>query len=351
MLVIRPVRDDDIDQLLELAGHKTFGLTTLPNDRKLLEQCIQDSLRGFEKVGGEKPRGESYLFVMHDTDVDKVVGTSAIVSKVGGFLPFYAYRIETTVHESKMLNMRKEIPTLHLIMEHNGPCEIGSLFLLPDYRRRGRGRALSLVRFLFLAQHPEFFDPVVIAEIRGVIDEHGRTAFWDALGKHFFDLEYPTDYLSIVNKEFIGDLMPRHPIYIPLLPKEAHEVIGKVHEKTIPALKILQGEGFSIQNLVGIFDAGPVVSCPRDEIRTVRESMNAPIDKITNEPIDSSPYIVSNARRDFRACQCSLAFGDHGVILTSEASKALNTNVGDNVRYATLRPEKKQLKPDGFNRA
>ena len=343
MLVIRPVRGDDIDQLLELTKLATFGLTTLPNDRKLLEQRVHDVLRGFEKVEGEEPRGESYLFVMDDTDTGKVIGTTGVVSKVGGFLPFYAYRIETTVHESKMLNVRKEIPTLHLVMEHNGPCEIGSLFLHPDYRKGGNGRTLSLVRFLFIVEHTDFFDPEVIAEMRGVIDERGRSAFWDAIGKHFFDLEFPkADYLSIVNKEFIGDLMPRHSIYIPLLPREAQEVIGKVHEFTQPALKILQGEGFRFHNMVDIFEAGPVVSCPRDEIRTVRESIKAPIVQITNDPIESPRYIVSNARREFRACQCNLAFDGHGgVILTSPVAEALNLDVGDNVRCATLRPEKK----------
>ena len=345
MLVIRPVRGDDLDNLLELARHATFGLTTLPNDRKLLERRVHDSLRGFEKVEGKQPRGESYLFVMYDTATGKVIGTSGIVSKVGGFLPFYAYRIDTTVHESKMLNLRKEIPTLHLVMEHNGPCEIGGLFLHPDYRRGGSGRTLSLVRFLFMADYPDFFDPEVIAEMRGVIDEQGRSAFWDALGKHFFDLEYPkTDYLSVVNKEFIGDLMPRHPIYIPLLPKEAQEVIGKVHKNTEPAVKILESEGFRFHNMVDIFDAGPVVSCPRDEIRTVRESIKARVAQITNnEPIDSPRYVVSNARLEFRACQCNLAFdGQGGVVLTLPVAEALNANAGDNVRYATLRPEKKQ---------
>ena len=343
MLVIRPVRGKDIDQLLELAGHTTFGLTTLPNDRKLLEQRIHDSLQGFEKIEGEQPRGESYLFVMEDTGSSKVIGTSAIVSKVGGFLPFYAYRIKTTVHESKMLKLRKEIPTLHLVMEHNGPSEICSLFMHPDYRRGGSGRTLSLARFLLIAQHPDSFDPEVIAEMRGVIDKQGRSVFWDSLGKHFFDLEYPkTDYLSIVNKEFIGDLMPRHPIYIPLLPKEAQEVIGKVHKKTEPALKILKSEGFRFDNMVDIFDAGPVVSCARDEIRTARESVSAPVAQITNEPIDSPPYVVSNARREFRACQSNLAFDDHGgVIITSPVSKALNADIGNHVRYATLRPQEK----------
>ena len=343
MLVIRPVRHDDIGPLLALAKLTTFGLTTLPNDRKLLEQRIHDALQGFEKVEGEQPRGESYLFVMEDTETGQVMGTAGIVSKVGGFLPFYAYRIETTVHESKMLDVRKEIPTLHLVTEHNGPCEIGSLFLHPDYRKGGNGRTLSLARFLFMAEYPEFFDREVIAELRGIVDERGRSAFWDAIGKHFFELEYPkSDYLSVVNKEFIGDLMPRHSIYIPLLPKEAQEVIGKVHEYTEPALKILQGEGFRFHHMVDIFDAGPVVSCPRDEIRTVRESIKAPIAQILDESIDSPRYVVSNAQREFRACQCHLASDGHrGVVLTSAVAKALNVNVGDNVRYALLRPEKK----------
>lgn len=341
MLVIRPVQHDDLNDLLDLAGHTSFGLTTLPNDRKLLGQRIKDSLRGFEKVEGERPRGETYLFVMQDTDTGRVVGTSGIVSKVGGFLPFYAYRVETTVHESRMLNLRKEITTLHLVMEHNGPCEIGSLFLLPGYRRGGNGRALSLCRFLFMAEYPEFFDPEVIAEMRGVIDEQGRSPFWDALGKHFFELEYPkTDYLSIVNKEFIGDLMPRHPIYVPLLPKEAREVIGKVHEHTEPALKILQGEGFCFNNMVDIFDAGPIVSCPRDKIRASSQSVRAPVAQITRGAVESPPYIVTNARREFRACQSSMALDNRGgACLPLPAAQALNVEVRQEIRYAALRPQ------------
>ena len=221
MLVVRPVGFEDVDRLYELATRAEFGLTNLPRDRKFLEQRVRDSMRGFEKVAGEEPRGEAYFFVMEDLESGKVVGTSGIVSKVGGFLPFYSYRIETKVHDSQMLGLRKEIKTLHLVMDHDGPCEIGGLFLHPEFRSGGNGRALSLVRFLFIAEYPDFFDSEVIAEMRGVIDERGRSAFWDAVGKRFFDLEFPkADYLSVINKEFIGDLMPRHPIYIPMLPRE-----------------------------------------------------------------------------------------------------------------------------------
>ncbi len=180
MQVIRPIADSDLDTLVELAGATTFGLTTLRMDRDQLAHRISDSLHAFETLAGQ-PRGESYLFVLEDTDSGSVIGTSAIVSKVGGFEPFYAYQIESSVHASELLNVRKQVPTLHLVAEHNGPCEIGSLFLSPDHRGGGRGRLLSLSRFLFMADHREYFDPQVIAEMRGVIDEHGHSPFWEAI--------------------------------------------------------------------------------------------------------------------------------------------------------------------------
>ncbi|MEX0745060.1 MAG: arginine N-succinyltransferase, partial [Phycisphaeraceae bacterium] len=146
MLLIRPVSLADVDDLLTLAHHTGFGLTTLPRDRAMLERRVRDSQRGFAKRDTDPPGGEAYLFVMEDTETHAIVGTSGMVSKVGGFEPFYAYRIETSVHESPTLGVRKEIRTLHLLVDHNGPCEIGSLFLHPDHRRGGNGRALSLVR-------------------------------------------------------------------------------------------------------------------------------------------------------------------------------------------------------------
>ncbi len=43
------------------------------------------------------------------------------------------------------------------------------------------------------------------------------------------------DYLSgIGQKVFIAELMPRFPVYVDLLPKDAQEVIGKMHPHTLP---------------------------------------------------------------------------------------------------------------------
>jgi arginine N-succinyltransferase len=341
MFVIRPIALGDLDPLGSLAALTGYGLTTLPRDTNLLRRRIRASARGFEKLtDDDRPRGETYLFVLEDLATGKIAGTSGIVSKVGGFEPFYAYRIETAVHESKMLNVRKEIRTLHLVEEHDGPCEVGSLFLAPEYRKTGVGRLLSLSRFLLMAQFPEYFDPVVIAEMRGVVDEQGRSPLWDHLGRHFFDIDYPTaDYLSMVNKRFIADLLPKHPIYFPLLPPEAQAVIGQVHEQTEPAMKLLGDEGFHRCGLVDIFEGGPVVRCNLTDIRSVRQSVFTKVSEIVDKPIESELYIISNARQDFRACQGTLQMAPDGnVRLGIQSAMALRLRIGDSVRFVTAKP-------------
>lgn len=340
MLIIRPIVLSDLKQLESLSADTGYGLTTLPRDGKLLARRIKASLRGFEKlVDDDRPRGETYLFVLEDLSTGRIVGTSGIVAKVGGFDPFYAYRIETTVHESKMLNVHTEIRVLHLDKEHDGPCEVGSLFLTPGYRRSGAGRLLSLSRFLFMAQFPEYFDPEVIAEMRGVVDEQGRSPFWDALGRHFFDIDYPTaDYLSMVNKRFIADLMPKHPIYIPLLPPEAQAVVGKVHEQTEPAMKMLEDEGFRKSGRVDIFDGGPVVRCALADIRSVRSSVLAPVSEVVDEPMTSEMHLICNARQDFRACLGPLQLlPDATVRIGIQQAMALGAHVGHSVRFVSPR--------------
>lgn len=336
MIVIRPVRGDDADALHELASMAGFGLTTLPHDRKLIKRKIDDARRSFERMA-EAPRGETYLFVMEDEESGLVGGTCGIVSKVGGFEPFYAYELKTIIHESETLKVRKEIRSLHLSEDHNGPCEIGSLFLAPDFRGLGRGRFLSLARFLFMAEHTALFDPIVIAEMRGVIDDDGRSPFWEALGRHFFDVEFPTaDALSYHNKKFIADLMPRHPIYVPLLPAEAQSVIGKVNHATRPALAILEREGFEFSGMVDIFEAGPIVQAHRDGIRTVRESRRATVAGIGGADDSAPAFMIANTSEDFRACLASAEAGDDGVRISAATAAALRVEKGQSVWFARL---------------
>src|SRR4051812_25745643 len=187
MVLIRPVQVSDLDGLLALANLAGVGLTTLPKDRALLAKRINHSVASLQKFA-ERPGGETYLFVMEEAN--EVIGACGIVSKVGGFQPFYGYRVETQLFQSKTILVHKEVPILNLVEEHDGPCEIGSLFLHPDFRKDGNGKMLQLVRFLFMAEHPELFEPTVISEIRGQLDEQNHSPFWDALGRHFFGIDF-----------------------------------------------------------------------------------------------------------------------------------------------------------------
>ncbi len=340
MNVIRPIEISDLDQLAGLAGRTSFGLTSLPRDREMLAERIRDSALSFESEV-KKRQGETYLFVMENLETRRVVGTCGVTSKVGGFEPFYSYRVETSLHESIYLNVRKEVRVLHLEKEHSGPSEIGSLFLSPEHRQSGCGRFLSLSRFLFMAEMPDRFETIVIAEMRGVIDAGGRSPFWEAVGRHFFDIDFArADYLSVKDKGFIAELMPHHPIYTVLLPREAQEVIGQVHPDTRPALRLLERESFELTGQVDIFEGGPIVGAPLDKIRTARESVRAAISEIAAVTDSSETLIISNARLDFRACMASVDPVSGGVRIEKKAAGALNLREGDSIRFAPLRPRR-----------
>ena len=270
--------------------------------------------------------------------MEKLSVPSAIYSKVGGYEPFYSYEIETAVHYSEVLGIRKEIDVLHLKAEHNGPSEIGSLFLSPDYWGSGHGRLLSISRFLFMAEFPNRFDKETIAEMRGVVHNDGHSPLWDSLGSHFFQIEFPkAETLTAESKQFIADLMPKHPIYIPLLPDDAQQVIGKVHDNTRPALTMLKSEGFEHRNLVDIFDGGPTMHCETQNIRAVRESRKGNVAEITDQVENGQNLLVSNARLTFRACLGNVAWNDGQASIDQVTALRLDLKVGDQLRVVELK--------------
>src|SRR5512142_2208776 len=100
MLVIRPIRLTDLDQLVAMTALTGHGLTTLPKDKELLRKRIVRSQRSFQNMDGQQG-AECYLFVMEDVEKGQIAGICGACAKVGGFEPFYAYRIETALHESQ----------------------------------------------------------------------------------------------------------------------------------------------------------------------------------------------------------------------------------------------------------
>jgi arginine N-succinyltransferase len=339
MLIVRRVQESDLNPLFELIQKSEYGLTTLKISKDELESRIERSMFAFRQKSG-KPSGQPYVFVMEDLNDGKIVGTCSIYSKIGGFEPMYSYEIKESHHNSEELGVFKTIQVLHLREEHNGPTEIGSLFLSPDYWGGGHGRLLSLSRFLFMAEFRERFEKEVVAEMRGVVGKDGKSPLWTALGSHFFQIDFPkAETLSSQSKKFIADLMPKHPIYIPLLPEDAQQVIGKVHQNTKPALTVLEKEGFKFCQLVDIFDGGPTLHCNLADIRAVNESMAGTVQAIEKEVQNGKQQLLSNASLQFKACLGETSWNHDQVTIDQVTALRLGLKVGDHVRCIYLKPQ------------
>ena len=335
MMLFRPVREDDLDDIIRLASRAGVGMTSLPNDPARLAARIQ---RSVETFAGKLPRGQQgFLFVLEDTRLARVVGVSAIEVAVGLDEPFYNFRLQRTVRASKELGVYKNQELLNLSYDHTGHSELCTLFLDPEYQKNRNGLFLSKARFLFIAAFRELFSPHLFAELRGRSDEQGNSPFWDALGHHFFDIPFAdADRLTGTGmKTFIAELMPAYPIYVSLLPDDAREAIGQVHANTSPARAILEKEGFSWRGSVDIFDAGPVLEAETDAIRAISESQFIPAMQLMTER--STPLIVAN--NQFEQFRAVLISPDDQPQLNQAALDALAVNETDRVHAVTLHPE------------
>jgi arginine N-succinyltransferase len=334
-MIVRPVRTADLPALIDLARTTGAGLTTLPANEERLAHRVAWAEKTFT---GEAERADAdYLFVL-ENDAGLVVGISAVAGAVGLREPWYNYRLGLTVSASQELNIHRQIPTLFLANDLTGNSELCSLFLRSDHRTGLNGRLLSKARLLFIAEFRELFGDKVIAEMRGMSDEHGRSPFWESLGRHFFKMEFSqADYLTGVgNKAFIAELMPKFPLYTCFLSEEARAVIGRVHPDTEPALAMLKGEGFSYQGYVDIFDAGPAIEAETAKIRAVRDSQ-ALVLAIGTPGDDATTYLIHNRKReDCRITVGAARLAAGTLVVDPLTAKRLRLSVGDQVRAVPL---------------
>lgn len=338
-MLVRSIRRDDLPALMNLARNTGVGVTTLPANEERLSRRIDGSLAA--QASAPNPADSSFVFVLEDDEATQpggyVGGICAIEGAVGLSEPWYNYRVGLSVQTSREIGVYRKLDTLFLTNDLTGAAELCSLFLQGDYRRDNNGSLLSKSRFLFMAEFPERFSTRVIAEMRGVSDEHGRSPFWESLGRHFFKMEFSeADYLSgIGQKSFIAELMPQHPVYTAFLSEEARAVIGQVHDNTKPALAMLEGEGFRYNGYVDIFDAGPTIECALGDIRAARDSQT-----YTAKSADATAgrtWLIANRRlADFRVCLAQTEPEPNGLPLSAEVMCRLAIEPGDSVRAVLL---------------
>ena len=353
MFYIRPIARDDLPSILSLSERTGAGLTTLPANSERLASRIERSLASF--AGTAQRADACYMFVLVDgagnggagRGVDRVVGISAIEVAVGLKEPWYNYHVGTLVHASRALDVYTVAPTLFLANDHTGHTELCSLFLDQGYRQGKNGVLLGKCRLLFIAEFGARFSAKIIAELRGRLTDDGKSPFWEGLGRSFFAMEYSTaDYLTgIGQKAFIAELMPRHPVYVNLLPVDARDAIGAVHADTEPARRMLEQEGFRYEGYVDIFDAGPTLECFRDNVHAVRQSQVLPVTLGAEDPVPDNLsedilWLVGNRSfADFRAIVVAAPARGDRLPLLPYAAAVLRVGEGDTVRAVPLAPK------------
>ena len=339
MIVVRVVQTGDVDALVSLAQETGPGLTTFKPDRDALAARIERSRRTLE--GRAAPGEAGYFFVMEESKTGDIAGVCGIETQVGLEQPFYNYRVSTVVHASQELGVWTRMSALNISHDLTGYAEVCSLFLSPRYRTGGVGGLLSRSRFMFIAQFRDRFPERICGELRGHFDEDGTSPFWRAVGSHFYQIDFnAADYLSSHGrKSFLAELMPRYPVYVDLLPQDAQDAVGLTHRDTLPARKMLEAEGLRYQNHVDIFDAGPVLECHVNDLRTVRESVVVPVAIGVPDARDDAPRsLVSNTSLgDFRVGVAPGVVANGAFVLSADDAVALDVKAGDPVRVLPLK--------------
>lgn len=268
-LRLRPARLDDLPALQRLAAGAAPGIGSL--HAPTLGERIERSLQGFATDDDEVCGEESYLFVLEDRAQQRLVGCSGISARAGYGSRFYSYRNEFVVASSAALGITQRTHTLHLGHDLTGTTLLTSFYIEPG-QPEAAAQLLSRARLLFMAQHPSRFSDRIVAEFPGLPAADGGSAFWDAVGRRFFGMDYPQAEALAGgrSKAFIAELMPQSPLYVPLLPEAAQRALGQLHPDGELPFDILLAEGFDADSYVDIFDGGPTAEGRLPALASVR---------------------------------------------------------------------------------
>ncbi|HET6436479.1 MAG TPA: arginine N-succinyltransferase [Anaeromyxobacter sp.] len=333
MLLLRDAQRSDLESLAGLA--RVLDTVNLPDDPRALSGIIDRSVRSFTgRI--RNPLERTYVFVAEDPHSGKVVGSSMIIAQHGTReSPCTFFNVSEREHYSSTLDRHFKHTVLSIGYHFDGPTEIGGLVVHPA-RRGGEekpGKQLAYVRFLYMAAHPTRFRETVLAELMPPLTADGHSVFWEAFGRRFTDLDYPTaDKKSRENKEFIQQLFPPVDVYATLFPAGVRRALGKVGPGTEPVRRLLERIGFRYVKRIDPFDGGPHYEARLSDITLFGEHRSA---RLAREPLagQGRPWLLSLERRSgrnrFRAVRTEARLKKGQVFLPARAAELLAAAPGD----------------------
>ena len=209
--------------------------------------------------------------------------------------------------------------------------ELGTLFLKPAFRGKGRGSLLSFSRFIFMSAHQKRFDPTAFVEIRGFKNAKDESYFWNSFSNTFFNLDFfKADEISYIDNHFIMESIPKYPFIIEHMPRKVQRVIGKPHPNAMPAYSLLRKQNFRSNGLIDVLDGGPCLEAKIKDIPLVKSAELFPIEIKRNINFDRFGFIANPAIDAFAVVKENYAFDkDKKTLLVSaKVAQALGLKTG-----------------------
>jgi arginine N-succinyltransferase len=336
MLILRDAQKRDLPGLRRLA--RVLNSVNLPDDPRALAAIVDRSERSFTGRITD-PLERHYVFVAEAPRTGRLVGTSMVIAKHGTReSPCTFFNVAVREHYSGSLDRHFRHQVLSIGYHFDGPTEIGGLVVHPRLRGAPEkpGKQLAMVRFLYMAAHPERFRETVLAELMPPLTRDGRSAFWEAFGRRFTGLDYQTaDKLSRANKEFIQQLFPPFDVYTTLLPVGVQRLLGTVGPKTRPVERLLSRIGFRFVDRIDPFDGGPHYEARLADVSLVKAHRTAPLSAAPLDPrrAPAPEHLVARlAGRGparFRAVRAQARVGAGGLSIPRDAAAALGARPGE----------------------
>lgn len=333
---IRVAQESDLIHLYEMAKRTGGGFTNLPPDKKALSAKLERSAEGFARAG-EDVADDLYVFVLENTATKQVMGTCQVFGQVGQKWPFYSYRITSHTQHSQELERTFRAEILNLTTDLEGSSEVGGLFLHPAERSGGVGMLLARSRYIFIRNHRSRFSDRILAELRGVIDEKGGSPFWDGVAGRFFGMNFQEadEFNAVHGNQFIADLMPKHPVYIAMLPETARNVIGMPHPTGRAAMRMLENEGFRWEKYIDIFDGGPTMTGRTDDIVSVKDAQDKKItaidERLGDNKVGEKMLVAHGRLTDFVAAYGWVEDRGDDIAIDPEGAALLGVGEGDTI--------------------
>ncbi len=328
-VIIRPVRTDDADDLLQLAT--LLDTMNLPRDPEVIASIISTSQTAFSRLETKPEIASAQTYTLVATREDQILGTASLLSHHGTVDDphYYLNVVEHTLH-STQLNTARTRHVLRLEHDEEPWTEFGGLIVHPEARGQGIAKLLFGTRLLLVAMCPAHFCQRLLTELLPPRRPDGGNAFWDALGGQLTGLNYyRADLLCRSDKEFISALFPHHEIVLELLPPEAQAIVGEVGPATAPARALFQRVGFSDLKTVDPFDGGPHYGAELAAIKPIQQSrpfvcMDLPPSQANSRLLLSNPQSYH-----FSITHCELQ--GHGIRLDAASKHDVSLQAGDQV--------------------